>query len=77
MIEESRKKDHRRREVRVRVKILADEDAKSDGREPLDAECVMRELGSAVIKACPQGVNFHAARTVVESILSKRQQIQP
>lgn len=36
----------------------------------VDAEVVMRELGSEVIEACPPGVNFHAARTVVDCILS-------
>lgn len=66
---------HIEREECVSVaEILAEEDRKEDGREQLDAEQVMRELGSAVTKACPQGVNFHAARTVVDSILAKRQQ---
>lgn len=70
-----RREEEWRAKITDRVtEILAEEDRKEDGREQLDAEQVMRELGSAVMKACPQGVNFHAARTVVDSILAKRQQ---
>ncbi|VDK55822.1 unnamed protein product [Anisakis simplex] len=72
-----KKEEEWRAKIAERVKeILAQEDAKSDGRESFDADHVMQELGSVVKSACPRGVNFHAARTVVDSILSQRQQNQ-
>lgn len=43
------------------------------GHKPyVDAELVMRELGPDVFHACPTGVNIHAARTFVDSILAAR-----
>uniref|UniRef100_A0A914S5U9 protein-serine/threonine phosphatase n=1 Tax=Parascaris equorum TaxID=6256 RepID=A0A914S5U9_PAREQ len=51
-----RREEEWRAKITDRVtEILAEEDRKEDGREQLDAEQVMRELGSAVMKACPQG----------------------